>query len=597
MLILSWNVAGLATTMNRIHEAYKPGKEEGTADVETTSLSSTVAKKQKKPSHPAAAMAVFLQRHGADIFCVQEHKIPRQQLTNRAEPRQLSTVPGYESFWSCCVDTNKKGFNGVVTYARQGTVRRACANPLGSPDLDNQGRCVMTDHGSFCLFNVYVPASGGQPLSYKMKFLNALRTAMKRQRQEAGKPVILVGDLNISHTKKDIFWKDRSVYIDKILREVEESMSRGSSGDNLPKWKLEISKHWAFIQSVLEKKEVIPTKTTNSLTNETYSKYRLCVTVNDRRVYLGKHETSPEYCLYFYDFAEQIYVDEESGETILAQEGNVVRIEILTELMAKIANVQWSEETQRLISNTDATVRDSPPRQWLTSVLQEDGMVDVFRHFYPTAEARFTCWNQFTNRRYANDGARIDYTLVDSCLLEYVRQGVDSLRCCGSSEEEDHLSEAAALRAVTANGLFQPVSFQGGGIQEATQTALDTQFGPPHSGMIYTPPSFSDHIATSLLMDDSILPIDLLLDEKDSDTRKTQPHKVQKSIASFFGKASSSDSMSTNSNGSKKSRQTGGTLFRKQTTQSKKLALGKKTAAKKSTILDHFQPLRKSAKK
>jgi hypothetical protein len=295
---------------------------------------------------------------------------------------------------------------------------------------------------------------------------------------------------------------------------------------------------------------------------------------------------------------EQSYIDEETGETILAQEGNVVRIETLTELMSKIANVQWSEDTQRLISNTHATVRDSPPRQWLTSVLQEDGMIDVFRHFYPNAEARFTCWDQFTNRRYTNDGARIDYTLVDASLLEHVQQGVDSLRCCGSSEDEDHLSEAAALRAVTANGQFRPVSFQGGGIQESTQAALDTQFGEPHSGMVYTPPSFSDHIATSLLLNDTILPKDLVLDEKDSTTRRTQPHKVQKSIASFFGKASSSDSSSAGTKGPKQ-RNLGASRFLKQMSQTKTVAeVGKKNTAKRSgTILDHFQPVQKAAKK
>ena len=69
-----------------------------------------------------------------------------------------------------------------------------------------------------------------------------------------------------------------------------------------------------------------------------------------------------------------------------------------------------------------------------------------------------------------------------------------------------------------------------GGIQEATQDALDTQFGPAHTGMIYTPPTFSDHIAISVLFEDSILPRDLNLDGNNVATRKAQPHKLQKSI-------------------------------------------------------------------
>ena len=95
-------------------------------------------------------------------------------------------------------------------------------------------------------------------------------------------------------------------------------------------------------------------------------------------------------------------------------------------------------------------------------------------------------------------------------------------------------SEEAAICAATANGEFEPVSFEGNGIIEATQAALDTQFGLQHSGMIYTPPSFSDHIGVSLLMEASFCPRDLQLDEKDRATRKAQPHKAQTTISSFF---------------------------------------------------------------
>jgi hypothetical protein len=126
---------------------------------------------------------------------------------------------------------------------------------------------------------------------------------------------------------------------------------------------------------------------------------------------------------------------------------------------------------------------------------------------------------------------------LDRSLLGHLQKGdVDTLRCCGTDEQEqeDALGESAALRAVTANGRFQPASFQGGGINDASQESLDTQFGAPHTGMIYTPPSFSDHIGVSVLLDDDVLRRDLVLNENDAATRKAQPHKVQKSIKSFF---------------------------------------------------------------
>merc|ERR1711865_779088 len=47
--------------------------------------------------------------------------------------------------------------------------------------------------------------------------------------------------------------------------------------------------------------------------------------------------------------------------------------------------------------------------------------VDAFRYYYPHAEGRYTCWCQFTNKRYTNEGARIDYTIIDKSLLPYIQ--------------------------------------------------------------------------------------------------------------------------------------------------------------------------------
>ena len=129
-------------------------------------------------------------------------------------------------------------------------------------------------------------------------------------------------------------------------------------------------------------------------------------------------------------------------------------------------------------------------------------------------------------------------------MLPLVKKGdVESLRVC--SHKGDPNSESAALVAAVANGGFQPVSFEGGGIVEARKAVLDTQFGTPHTGMIYTPPSFSDHIAVSLLLEDSCCAKDLVLNQSDSATRKAQPHKAQKSIQSFFSAAKTQTTRST----------------------------------------------------
>ena len=90
MLIVSWNVAGLSTTVNRINDAYG-----GNGD----------GKNNKKK--PNLVLSEYLRRHDADIFCVQEHKIPLSQLSSRSEPLGCSDIEGYESFWSCCVDDKR----------------------------------------------------------------------------------------------------------------------------------------------------------------------------------------------------------------------------------------------------------------------------------------------------------------------------------------------------------------------------------------------------------------------------------------------------------------------------------------------------------
>mmetsp|Transcript_12233 Transcript_12233/g.29149 ORF Transcript_12233/g.29149 Transcript_12233/m.29149 type:complete len:251 (-) Transcript_12233:1744-2496(-) len=207
--------------------------------------------------------------------------------------------------------------------------------------------------------------------------------------------------------------------------------------------------------------------------------------------------------------------------------------------MGKIAGINWDESTQRQVGECAGVNRISPPRIWLNRVIQEDSMMDAMRQLYPSAAGRYTCWHQLTNRRYCNEGARIDYTLVDKSFFKYVKRGkVESLRIHPAGPDDPNSEESAACVA-TANNGYQPVSFQGGGIVEASQDVLDTQFGEPHTGLIYTPPSFSDHIAISLLLDDECLTPSLALDKSDSPTRKAQPHKSQKTIASFFAAASS----------------------------------------------------------
>ena len=522
MLIVSWNVAALSTTVQRIDKYYGDSS--------------------KRRKDPSAVIGDWLKRHNADICCIQETKMGLSLLESRNEPLRCAHVDGYESFWSCCVDSSKRGFNGVATYCKKGTTLSADSRPLKDPVLDDQGRCVMTDHGRFVLFNVYVPAGGGQPLSYKMKFLTALRRAMRNQRENHNKEVILVGDYNIAHTKKDVFWGSRCLAIEEICREVQDAPSPHS----LPKWKLDVSKTWPKIEEILKTKQTISVTTTNPLTKGQFEKFRMAVQLDGKRIYLGNHEEKSEYCESSFDFTPCYYECSETGDQILSREENIVAVTTVAELIEKIGNISWDLDQQKSISSTDGMAsRASPPRKWLDQIIEEDEMVDCFRHYYPNAQGRFTCWDQSKNKRYENRGGRIDYTLIDKSLLGHLQQGeVSSLRCggCDGRYCQDSNSEAASLCAATANGRFQPISFQGGGIIEASQKALDSQFGTSATTHIYTPPSFSDHIAVSVLLDDSVCSYSLELSEQDKPTRAAQPHKKVRNINTYFSAAGSTSS-------------------------------------------------------
>jgi exonuclease III len=623
MLIMSWNIAGLKTSTQRIVQHY------------------------------GGLESYFYDRHLADIVCLQEHKIAKSILADRSIPSIIGGGGGYhgggknhkrtrkssadataaadsqyyESFWSCCTDDRYKGLNGVVTYARIGTVRRASASPLTmmvrssnnnkpEEDWNAHGRCLLTDHGSFVLFNVYVPcASSSSSLPLKMKFLRALRRAMQRERNENGRAILLVGDLNISCRRHDVCWKWRSVYINDILQKVaayrrknpaaaveavehtntatttttttvetdsdknEKRFVVGTTEDLLPQWwMIDVADHWPTIQHLLESKTAILTKTTNPTTGETFDKYRVVVPVVDdngrcRNVYLGSYETTSAACLGRYDFTERSYYDDELDQRVVYCEANTVEVEILGELMTKLAGLPaWninnndsSDAVTLLRQIADDTTyvgcnRASPAGQWLQSIQVEDDMVDAFAHLFPYAQGRFTCWNQNKNCRYTNEGARIDYTLLDRSLLPYLRRGNNSpLAVTGDGDNNNDKNdtdddpsrlvwtEEAALQAATAAGQFRPVGYHGGGMIEASQQALDTQFAKePHTGLVYTPPTYSDHIGVSLYLDDQTknasspsaaavaAAVPLELDTSDVETRRAQPHKQQKSIASFF---------------------------------------------------------------
>ena len=311
-----------------------------------------------------------------------------------------------------------------MTYARCGTVISANSRPLEMDDLDDQGRCVMTDHGYFVLFNVYVPCgSGGDALPRKMRFLHALENAMAKQRRVRGRRVILVGDMNVKLDRKDVHWEDRRVNIDEVLERHESRRRRRRRGggedgthgtandddddDASRTWMDDVARHWERIATSLSTIEAVPRRTTNPSTGANFDRFRARVAVaspsslsnnnNNNNVddpkyaMLGDYEDTAEDATLRYNLDELRYVDPLTGMDVVYCRRNSVSVRTLSELMAKVGGVCWDENVRRDVSNSDMAGLnpDSPPLVWMKRLMDgEYGMVDVFRHLYPNAEAR-----------------------------------------------------------------------------------------------------------------------------------------------------------------------------------------------------------------
>ena len=121
MKLITWNVNGLRACMNK-----------GFAD--------------------------FMTAAGADIVCVQETKMQREQAS--------FDFPGYHEYWNSAV---KKGYSGTAVFSK--TEPLSVTYGLGQEEHDQEGRVITAKYPDFYLVNVYTPNSqrGLTRLEYRMQ--------------------------------------------------------------------------------------------------------------------------------------------------------------------------------------------------------------------------------------------------------------------------------------------------------------------------------------------------------------------------------------------------------------------------------------------
>lgn len=138
----------------------------------------------------------FLQKENPDFLCLQEHKAHPDLL----EDAVVSPL-GYQSYWS---SARRKGYSGVVTYARQtpDEVRYG----IDILKYDAEGRFVILRYGELLIYNVYFPngSAGEDRHLFKQEFLQKFSFHLKKQIQ-AGHKVVVLGDYNVAYLEHDVF--------------------------------------------------------------------------------------------------------------------------------------------------------------------------------------------------------------------------------------------------------------------------------------------------------------------------------------------------------------------------------------------------------
>ena len=154
MKLITWNVNGLRSCMNK-----------GFAD--------------------------FMQQADADIFCIQETKMQREQSTFE--------FPGYHEYWNSAV---KKGYSGTAIFTKEEPENVTYG--LGIEEHDQEGRVITAEYPGFILVNVYTPNSqrGLVRLDYREKWEDAFQDYVSRLAEK--KPVIVCGDLNVAAQPIDL---------------------------------------------------------------------------------------------------------------------------------------------------------------------------------------------------------------------------------------------------------------------------------------------------------------------------------------------------------------------------------------------------------
>ncbi|MBW8867340.1 MAG: exodeoxyribonuclease III [Acidobacteria bacterium] len=146
-----------------------------------------------------AQVQEWIAQERPDVVCLQEIKATTDQI-----PAALCEMEGYWCYWH-----GGKGYSGVALQVSQ---TFAPERPSFShPTFDYENRIVTVDLttalGDVTVASIYVP-NGGKDFPAKMQFLLAM-DAYAASFAASGRALVMLGDMNVARTERDVHPKER----------------------------------------------------------------------------------------------------------------------------------------------------------------------------------------------------------------------------------------------------------------------------------------------------------------------------------------------------------------------------------------------------
>ena len=158
-----------------------------------------------------------IDREDADIVCLQEIK-----CDSKTFPEEINVWNKYRYKYHNFGQT--KGYSGVSLFSK--TKPLNVTKGIGIEEHDSEGRVITAEFDDFFLVTTYVPNSGRGlvRLNYRQKWNSDFEEYLVTKNSE--KPVIVCGDLNVSHKEIDLENPKTNTKTAGFTKEEREDFSR-----------------------------------------------------------------------------------------------------------------------------------------------------------------------------------------------------------------------------------------------------------------------------------------------------------------------------------------------------------------------------------